>query len=33
MILSYGEYMEVLEPESVRKAIKDKVLKVSKIYS
>ncbi|MDR2579643.1 MAG: WYL domain-containing protein [Fibromonadaceae bacterium] len=32
MILSYGEHIEVLEPESVRKAIKDKVLKMSRIY-
>ena len=31
-ILSYGEYIEVLEPENIRKIIKEKSLRISKIY-
>jgi len=31
-ILSYGEYIDVLEPESIRQTIKEKVLKVAEIY-
>jgi len=32
MILSYGEYIEVLEPESVREIIKEKSHKIAKKY-
>ena len=32
-ILSFGEYIEVLEPEYLRDIIKDKSIKISKIYS
>ena len=31
-ILSFGEYIEVLEPKHVRKAIKDKAQKISALY-
>jgi len=33
MILSYGEYVEVIEPYRIRKIIKDKSEKIYKIYS
>jgi len=31
-VLSYGEYIEVLEPEHIRKIIKEKTQKISKKY-
>ena len=33
LILSYGEFIEVLEPEFVRVKIKEKLVKIDKIYS
>ncbi|PIH03476.1 helix-turn-helix transcriptional regulator [Clostridium combesii] len=33
MILSYGEYVEVLEPNHIREIIKDKCKKINDIYS
>ncbi len=33
MILSYGEYVEVIEPKHIREIIKDKCKKISAIYS
>jgi len=32
-ILSFGEYIEVLEPKQLRKTIKNKIIKISKKYS